>query len=92
MLPENFSDTRQFCILKFPKFGGTPRSSVFGWIFILNHPAIGVPPFMETPTGDRELAERLLHQGNVTLEPRPARADMLCGWGVKLGYLAMPAT
>ena len=62
-----------------------------GGLFVLNHPAIGVPPFMKTPTGDRELAERLLHQGNDTLEPRPGQ---ICDAGgvSNLDTLAMPQT
>ena len=28
---------------------GTPKSSIFMWFSIISHPAIGGPPFMETP-------------------------------------------
>ena len=34
----------------FLSHGGTPKSSIFSWGFsMINHPAIGVTPFMETP-------------------------------------------
>ena len=33
----------------FLKWGGTPKSSIFYWIFHeINHPAVGDSPFMET--------------------------------------------
>ena len=45
--------------VKFPNFsgtymrvsinGGTPKSSTLIGFSLINHPAIGVPPFMETP-------------------------------------------
>jgi hypothetical protein len=32
-------------IWRFPKMGGTPKSSILIGCSLINHPAIGVPPF-----------------------------------------------
>ena len=33
----------------FHSHGATPKSSIYRWISLINHPFLGVPPCMETP-------------------------------------------
>ena len=60
------------------RIGGTPKSSILAGFSFINHPAIGVPPFMETPIrGEFPLLAILLwwRDGKVIITRQPFNCE-----------------
>ena len=77
-----FTDSRIHSIWRFPKMGGTPKSSISKGFSTINHPAIGLPPFMETTISavgyapNTELVNRLSVSSNRSNKSSPGHQGL----------------